>query len=78
MKNVICRTRSRMVIGIVAFSRDTRGQDAFEYLLASGTVAVVFAAAFLAFAEVIPAVVGFACPAIDTVSPVAVGACINS
>jgi hypothetical protein len=80
MANTI-ETAERLVLGVLVFlrhvAREERAQDGFEYLLVAGTVGIALAVGFLAVNTIIPAVVGYACPAIDTVSPVAVGACIN-
>jgi|GEM_PF-2262328 len=60
-------------------TRDDRGQDAFEYMLAAGTLVVVLFLGLLAFRELAPMVVGNSCPAVDTAAdPGATeGSCID-
>ena len=69
--------RMRIPRGWLRALGNEAGQDAFEYLLASGLVAVVVALAFYQLDFVIPQVVGFICPAVDTATGSAVGACIG-
>jgi Flp pilus assembly pilin Flp len=49
-----------------AFREDERGQDALEYILASGTLAVLLAVALFGFRELVPEFVGHECPGVDT------------
>lgn len=62
---------------LCAIHSDIRAQDGFEYLLVGGTVVIAFYLGFLGLKEVIPAVVGLACPVIDSATGSAVGACIT-
>ena len=59
--------------------RDDRGQDAFEYLLASGLVAVAVYLGMVIFGEAAPQIVGHACSSVDTATspPPADGSCVN-
>jgi hypothetical protein len=50
---------------LVLAAMDQRGQDAFEYLLATGVIVALVGALLLGFTDVIPKIVGFACPTID-------------
>ncbi len=54
------------------------GQDAYEYMLAAGTLVVVLVAAFWAFTEFVPDIVGSSCPSVDTASSPAAtdGSCV--
>jgi hypothetical protein len=54
--------------------------NSFEYLLVVGVVVVPFVAALIAgFALIIPEVVGYVCPAVDTAGPgvATVGSCLG-
>ncbi len=62
---------------------DERAQDAFEYLLVTGVVAVALAVALvIGFEALVPTVVNHSCPSIDTSNASggvsANGACITS
>ena len=58
---------------------DERGQDAFEYALVIALVVVVMMAGLIAaFPPVAQAVLGLACPSVDTADPgVGIGTCIG-
>lgn len=59
---------------------DDNAVNSFEYLLVIGLVVVPFAAALIAgFMLVIPEVVGYICPAVDTAGPDAAtrGSCLG-
>jgi hypothetical protein len=57
---------------------DEGAQDSFEYMLTVGTIVVVLASAWFVFFQLVPQVVGHACPSVDTaVSPAASnGSCV--
>jgi hypothetical protein len=58
--------------------RSERAQDAIEYLLVTGGVAVAFAVALLTFDAVIVEVAGHVCPSVDTANALAaVGSCLG-
>lgn len=60
--------------------RDDRGVNSFEYLLVVGLVVGPVVAAFIAgVVLLIPEVVGYVCPAVDTAGPdvATVGSCLG-
>jgi hypothetical protein len=69
---------------VTAFIRrlitESRAQDGFEYLLATGIIVVILAVAFFAFTDLVPDFVGNACPSIDSAATpqAANGSCIDT
>ena len=57
-----CMRSSKAVIRL----SDEKAQDAFDYLLTTGVIVVVVASAWFVFFQLVPQVVGHACPSVDT------------
>ena len=66
--------------GFARLRRDERGQDAFEYLLATSTVALMVGALIAGFVLLVPEIVGQSCDSVDTAAPTTPapdGSCLN-
>jgi len=64
----------------MSFFADEHGQDTFEYVLVIGAIVVAMTIALLGFTVIVPQVLGYACPSVDTsVNPIAtIGSCLGS
>lgn len=63
--------------GFLVGARSEEAQDAFEYVLVIGTVAVALVASMYGFKAIVLAVLGHACDSVDTGVSVSVGSCLK-